>query len=377
MRILFVNEKCGYFGGIEQNVADTARGLRARGHFCSLAFQETTDRQPGEYQAGFDECLAMQPFAAALDRARPDVIYMHKADVRSLGAMPGGVRRVRMIHDHDLCCPRRHKYFAWNGRICHQPAGWRCYADLAFLGRGTGAVPVAIVSIGDKLREMTVNRSLARLLVGSSAMRQELLQNGFAQEQVQILPPVVRMPEREMAPIPKENRILYVGQLIRGKGVDLLLRAVACLTSDFELTIVGSGNARAALEKLCATLHIAHKVRFAGWVNPADLGSYYAAAKVVAVPSRWAEPFGMIGLEAMHYGRPVAAFAVGGIPDWLEHGVTGLLAPEMDVRALGAAIQTLLRDPALCARLGRQAQESVRTKFTFDGYLDRLEGFLS
>ena len=377
MRILFVNEKCGYFGGIEQNVVDTARGLRARGHFCSLAFQETTGRECDEYRAAFDECLPIHPFAAAVDRARPDVVYMHKADVRSLGAIPGNVRRVRMIHDHDLCCPRRHKYFAWNGRICRHPAGWRCYADLAFLGRGSGAFPLAIVSIGDKLREMAVNRSLARLLVGSAAMRRELLDNGFAAEQVEILPPVVRMPERAMAPIPRENRILYVGQLIRGKGVDLLLRAVAGLRCDFELTIVGSGNARPALEKLCATLRIGPKVRFAGWVNPADLGSYYAAARLVAVPSRWAEPFGMIGLEAMHYGRPVAAFAVGGIPDWLEHGVTGLLAPEMDVPALSSAIETLLGDSALCARLGRQAQESVRTKFTFDGYLDRLEGFLS
>src|SRR5579863_4387245 len=110
VRILFVNEKCGYFGGIEQNVADTVRGLAARGHACSLAFQETTGRQVDEYQALFKSCVAMHPFSDAVAHVRPDVIYMHKADVRSLGALPDGVRRVRMIHDHDLCCPRRHKY---------------------------------------------------------------------------------------------------------------------------------------------------------------------------------------------------------------------------------------------------------------------------
>jgi glycosyltransferase involved in cell wall biosynthesis len=377
VKILFVNEKCGYFGGIEQNVSDTAHGLRGRGHICSLAFQETTGRQMDEYRASFDECVPMHPFADAVARVRPDVIYVHKANLLELGAMPEGVRRVRMVHDHDLCCPRRHKYYAWNGRICRQPAGWRCYLDLAFLGRGAGPARIALVSIGEKLREMRYNRSLPLLLVGSAAMRRELLQNGFSPGQVDVLPPVVRMPERAMAPIPRENRILYVGQLIRGKGVDLLLRALPLVGCDLELTIVGSGNARGRLEQLSAKLGIAGKVRFAGWLSPQDIGSYYAAAKLVVVPSRWAEPFGMIGLEAMHYGRPVAAFAVGGIPDWLEDGVTGLLAPEMDVRALAAAIERLLREPELCSRLGRQAQERVRTQFTFDRYLDRLEGFLA
>ena len=100
-------------------------------------------------------------------------------------------------------------------------------------------------------------------------------------------------------------------------------------------------------------------------------------AKLVVVPSRWPEPFGMIGLEAMHYGRPVVAFRVGGIPDWLEHGVTGLLAPEQDTRALAQAIDQLLADPQLCAKFGAAAQSCVREKFSFDRYLDRLEMLLS
>jgi glycosyltransferase involved in cell wall biosynthesis len=377
VRILFVNEKCGYFGGIEQNVADTAAGLSDRGHACSLAFQESTGRQMEEYKSRFEACIPMHPFADVVKRTRPDVIYFHKVNLGQIGEIPADVRQVRMVHDHDLCCPRRHKYYAWNGRICRQPAGWRCYLDLAFLGRGTGPAKVAFVSIGEKMGEMRRNHGLTLLLVGSAAMRRELLDNGFSPDQVDILPPVVRIAERAMAPIPAENRILYVGQLIRGKGVDLLLRSLPLLTRDYELTIVGSGNAQYKLEQLCAELKIAGKVNFAGWVNPQDLGSYYAGAKLVAVPSRWPEPFGMIGLEAMHYGRPVVGFDVGGIPDWLEDGVTGLLAPEQDVRSLAAAIGRLLGDPALCDRLGRQAQEKVRTSFAFPNYLDRLEGFLS
>ena len=377
MRILFVNEKCGYFGGIEQNVAETAAGLRERGHRCFLAFHEATGRQVPEYQANFEECVPLDPFPQAVERVQPDVIYIHKANVQSLGDAPTGVRTVRMVHDHDLCCPRRHKYYAWNGCICRHKADWRCYLDLAFVARSAGPAKIAFVSIGEKMTEMRRNQQLALLLVGSAAMREELIQNDFPPDRVEILPPVVRMPLRAMAPIPAENRILYVGQLIRGKGVDLLLKALPHVRCDYELTIVGVGNARASLEAFCAKLGLGGKVRFEGWVNPQDLGDYYARAKLVAVPSRWPEPFGMIGLEAMHYGRPVVAFRVGGIPDWLEHGITGLMAPEQDVRAFGAALEQLLSDPQLCSQLGRQAQERVRTKFRFENYLDRLEEFMS
>ncbi|SPE36615.1 Glycosyltransferase [Candidatus Sulfopaludibacter sp. SbA6] len=376
MRILFVNEKCGYFGGIEQNVADTAAGLRGRGHQCFLAFQEATGRQMSEFQRGFEQCLPMMPFAECVKSVRPDVIYMHKVNLRGMGGAPAGARTIRMIHDHDLCCPRRHKYYAWNGRICHVQAGWRCYLDLAFLGRAPGPQKIALVSIGEKLGEMRENRRLSLLLVGSAAMRAELIQNGFAEDDVDTLPPVVLMPLRELTPIPRENRILYVGQLIRGKGVDLLLRALAHVASDYELTIVGTGNARVKLEQLCAKLGLEKRVRFAGWVNPDGLGEYYRSAKVVAVPSRWPEPFGMIGLEAMHYGRPVVAFNVGGIPDWLEHGITGLLVAEQDVGAMARALEQLLGDAERCAQLGRQAQERVRARFSFENYLDRLEAFL-
>ena len=376
MRILFVNEKCGYFGGIEQNVAETAAGLRARGAQCFLAYRETTDRQVPEYQANFEECVPLHPFPEAVARVRPDVIYIHKADVRSLGSAPASMRTIRMVHDHDLCCPRRHKYYAWNGRICTHKADWRCYLDLAFVTPSANTAKIAFVSIGDKMLEMRRNQQLALLLVGSAAMREELVQNGFPSARVEILPPAVRMPLRAMAPIPEENRILYVGQLIRGKGVDLLLRALALVRGDYELTIVGDGNARTQLDALSKELGLGGKVRFAGWVNPREIGDYYARAKLVAVPSRWPEPFGMIGLEAMHYGRPVVAFRVGGIPDWLEHGVTGLMAPEQDVRAFAAALDRLLSDRQFCSQLGRQAQDRVRTGFCFEKYLDRLEGLL-
>ncbi len=384
MRLLFVNEKCGYFGGVEQNIAHTVEGLTARGHECQLAFTSVTDREPDVYRAlfsdthRFDDSASQQEVRKLVEAAAPDAIYLHKVQrVEPWIAAAQGRRVVRMVHDHDLCCPRRHKYFAHSGRVCRCGAGWRCWMDGAFLERSSGPLPVRYASIGAKLREMRRNRHLDALLVGSRFMQDELLTNGFPRERVHILPPVVRMQEIDTGPVPEDPNVLCVGQLIRGKGMDLLLHAAAEIRRPFTLRIAGTGNALAKLEALRDELGLGGRVEFTGWVPPAETGALYEAAKVVVVPSRWPEPFGMVGLEAMWRGRPVVAFAVGGIPDWLEDGDTGFLVDEQDTGAMARRLELLLDDTEMARALGANARERVRQRFSFDGYLDELEMHLS
>ncbi len=390
MNILFINEKCGYFGGVEQNIADTVEGLRKRGHTCYLAYGETSERGLEPYKALFQEtfpCLeagagtredGAQPLDRILSRVSPDTIYLHKVpETGPYLHLLNRTRIVRMVHDHDLCCPRRHKYFVTNGRVCRHRLDLRCWLDGAFIARShTSPTGFAFVNIGRKRREMRRNYRLNALLVGSRFMREELLQNGFPPEKVHILPPVIRMENPGPSPLPEKPRILYVGQLIRGKGVDLLLRALHRLRRDYRADIVGAGNAGPELKALCKELGLDGNVTFYGWIPNETLSPFYSRARVVVVPSRWPEPFGMIGLEAMHHGRPVVAFDVGGIPDWLEHRVTGLLVPEQDVAALAASIGEVLADPGLALSLGQKGLERVRARYAFERYLDDLEGYL-
>lgn len=392
MKILFVHENLGYFGGVEQNIADTVRGLAARGHRSWLAYGQRTEKDVGSYAELFEStfpCKELmtrddgsthdsEPFGAILECLRPDVVYSHKVpEVQFLASIFGRIRTVRMVHDHDLCCPRRHKYYAWNGRICDRRAALRCYGCAAFLvrdrSRRTG---FRYESIGSKRKEMRRNRAFDRLLVGSRFMRDELLQNGFTEERVAILPPVVRMESPPWVPVPEAPNLLFVGQLIRGKGVDLLLQALAQLSTEFVAKIVGTGNAECNLRTLCTQLGLDERVEFCGWVPNEELGSLYETAKIAVVPSRWPEPFGMVGLEAMRHGRAVAAFGVGGIPDWLETGVTGLSVDEQDVAGLSRALQRLLTEPDLAATLGENARKRVSERFSFERYMDKLESHL-
>ena len=85
----------------------------------------------------------------------------------------------------------------------------------------------------------------------------------------------------------------------------------------------------------------------------------------------------MIGLEAMRHGRPVVAFDVGGIPDWLGHGSTGLLVPEQDIQTFADALERVLTDTEYAATLGRNGYERVVSRYSFDDYLDQLEAHLS
>ncbi len=380
MTILFVNERCGYFGGVEQNIADVAAGLRARGHHCHLLAQAETTRDVAGYRALFDACHACNladaaAIAACVAAVRPAVVYVHKVtQIAPLLALPKPLRIVRMIHDHDVCCPRRHKYFAYNSRICRHAAGWRCWADGAFVERDrTAPLGVRYHSIPATLRELRANHALDAVIVGSRFMRDELCDNGFAAPRVHVLAPIVRWDARAGTPAPDEPRIVYIGQLIRGKGVDLLLRALALVRAPWQAEIVGDGNARAALERLCRQLGLCARVQFRGWVDNAALGAVYTRAKVVVVPSRWPEPFGMVGLEAMRHARPVVAFAVGGIPDWCVDGVTGILAPEQDLAAFARGLEQVLHDTPRARQMGAAALAHVTAAFNFDAYLGALE----
>jgi glycosyltransferase involved in cell wall biosynthesis len=170
--------------------------------------------------------------------------------------------------------------------------------------------------------------------------------------------------------------MLFVGQVVRGKGLDLLLNAAALVQGDWRLDVVGRGRQLEECRGLAVRLGIADRVNFAGWVPHQQLDDWYRRASFTVVPSRWPEPFGMIGLESMSRGRPVVAFDSGGIRDWLAHDEAGLLVPALDVPRLAEALQHLASTPSRARQLGQQAALSCRRRFNHDRYLDEMQSAL-
>jgi glycosyltransferase involved in cell wall biosynthesis len=171
----------------------------------------------------------------------------------------------------------------------------------------------------------------------------------------------------------KRNLILFAGQIIRGKGVDLLLKALARLRVLFECIILGDGNYRSHCQRLCARLNLADRVQFRGFVPADELEQFYLDASVFAVPSIWPEPFGMVGPEAMRYGLPVVAFDSGGISEWLTHGENGFLASWKDVETFALQIELLLRNKYLARQMGENGRERVNRVYSAERQVDNLE----
>lgn len=153
-----------------------------------------------------------------------------------------------------------------------------------------------------------------------------------------------------------------VGRLDRQKGFDVLVRAVASLP-DVHLVLIGDGPERHALEDSIAQLGLQDRVTLLGW--SAEAPALMRSFDVLAAPSRW-EGLPLVVLEAMLAGVPVVATPVGGVPDAVRHGQTGLLVPVDDDRALTAALDQLVSDRALRRQLAAAAADDARRHFTVE-----------
>lgn len=172
-------------------------------------------------------------------------------------------------------------------------------------------------------------------------------------QDVRVIPNGVELPAATDAAEADPPEVLFAGRLSPEKGIEEL----AAAADGLNLVVAGDGPLRPLLPQA------------RGFVPPAELAQLYDRAAVVVVPSR-RDGFPVACAEAMAHGRPVVASAVGGLPDMVVDGETGLLVPPRDPAALRAAVDRLLADAALRARLGRAARERIAELCDWDRVVD-------
>jgi glycosyltransferase involved in cell wall biosynthesis len=172
---------------------------------------------------------------------------------------------------------------------------------------------------------------------------------------------------------PTDKLVGSVGRLEPEKGHQVLLAAwpdIAARDQRARLLLVGDGSQREALEGAAAALgEAARSVRFLGWHD--EVASLTGILDLAVLPS-YREALGLAVIEALASGRPVVASAVGGIPELIKDGQTGLLVPPGDSAALAKAITRLLEDPAYAARLGVAGQRLVHERFCLELMIRRI-----
>ncbi len=373
-RILFTGVSPDRHGGLERFAARAVETLRAVG--CTVDCVDDVPRRLGFY-----------------DRVVMQKVPRRLADLRRLKLRYGD--RLRFYaHDHELTCLRRHGY-----NPLRRPCS-RTFAPLpcrlcALVTRPPGMLRALTRDLAGFLCEM---RGVTTFVQGDY-MRGRLRANGFAAERLVCVAPFwtdqVRVrtdfltrrlrvghgtekgrvrAKKGFRPVAADGvrplRLLYVGQLVAGKGVRVLLEAVARLRVPFTLTIVGAGRDERLLRRRAASL-APGAVRFAGWQT--DVAPFFAAADVVVVPSLWNEPFCLVGVEALAAGVPVVAFDRGGIGDWLKPDETGVFAPPT-AEGLARTLEGLSADPARLVRLSRTGAAFVRAHYSTGAF---VKGILS
>jgi glycosyltransferase involved in cell wall biosynthesis len=223
-------------------------------------------------------------------------------------------------------------------------------------------------------RLIAVSRAIERKLVDEerTTVPVTLIYNGVDLERYDHQEACCTLPD-EYGMEPGSQIVGVVARLEPEKGHPTLLEAwpaVLRACPDSYLLIVGEGSRRDALEAQARALRIAHRVVFTGRRD--DVPAVTAALDVAVLPS-YREAQGMVILEAMALSRPVVASNVGGIPEMIEDGVTGLLVPAHDAPALAAAIIRLLTNHPLADTLGRAGHDMVHDRFCIELMVGAIE----
>ena len=333
MKILVYLEKSDVRGGIEIFVERHIARLQAEGREVAVV----GDLRHGISDAPHVSCRASKTAPVPNAREEPpfgafDEIIVHKCtDVATLEKFPPE-KTILYVHDHEPICPRGYAYTPLKHN-CTRPGGiWPCIF-CAPLCRGWKA---ALGRVFSQKRRIAAMSKFKKIVVISQFMKSRLAANGVPPEKIAVEPPEIPRgsgASGETGGIPDID-LLYVGQLVRGKGVQLLLAAMTRMKTPRTLDIVGAGNMEGELKAIAARLGLSDRVRFRGFqANPR---AWMHKAKCIVVPSFWQEPYGLVAAEAVAAGRPVVAFAIGGLPEAC--GGKATLVPPGDVAALAEAL---------------------------------------
>ena len=348
MRVLHLADRLSERGGAHVHLRGVIGLLRARGHQVELAVGAA---DPGveppcvtHVVRGLEtrgrERVDLDPIVR---RVLPDLVHLHT--VVNPAALEWAARRraVITVQDHRYFCPGRGKWTA-AGHVCGQAlsreACAACFDDAAYFE-----------DVYALTRERLSALERLRVIVLSEYMRRELCAAGLAAARVHVVPPFVHGLDVDSAPAGPPC-VLFAGRLVEGKGVREAVEAWRRSGVSLPLVCAGTGPLRGALER--------QGVEVLGWVPHARLGPVFRRARALLLPSRWQEPFGIVGLEALAMGVPVAAWRSGGVPEWHPGGER--LAEWGDVDGLARALRAAVDGP----------RAAPAAAFEADALMDRL-----
>ena len=399
MTVLQANKFHFVKGGAERYYLDVSRRLRTRGHTVIPFAMRHARNEPSEYERYFvaevDYHGSLGAFGklraaarsvysretvrridALVARERPQVAHLHNiyhqispALVHALDRR--GVPMVHTLHDYKIVCPGY--LFMAGGRICeccrggryYRAIGHRCLLD----SRAASLVGAVEAYVHRWLRTYEKVRFF---LCPSRFLLEKIAEYGVAREKLVHFP--YFLPLEEYQPrYERSDYFIYLGRLSREKGVPTLLAALR-QRGGTRLTcrILGEGPLEEDLKRQAAQWGL-DRVEFSGYLKGEPLQAAIRGAAFTVVPSEWYENLPFAVLESFALGTPVVGSRIGGIPEMVLDGQTGLTFPMGDSRALAEALDRMEARPEQAVEMGRAARRLIEEKYAPEPHMERLE----
>jgi len=290
-----------------------------------------------------------------LRRVRPEVVHTHTSKAGAVGRLAAWLAGIPVV----IHTPHGHVFYGYYGSVTS--------AIIRLLERHLAKITDRIVTLTDRGAQEHVQYKIA------SPQKFVTIHGGNSLAQFRSLRVNAPVKRKELGLPPEGPIIGTVGWLVPIKGHTWLVRAVPRVLAEFPqacVVLIGDGPLLGELKHLAAELGISPHVMFLGTRH--DIPECLAALDLFVLPSL-NEGMGRALIEAMAVGCPVVATRVGGIPDIVADGTTGLLVPPRDDRALAEAILTLLRDRSRRAAYGESARRHVDDRFEVASMVRNIE----
>lgn len=353
--------------GEEHAVINTHELLRARGVQSRLLIEDSGSilglgRKLIAAASGIYNSAAYRRMRRAIRADRPDVVHAHNLlPLFSPSVLKAcrdeSVPVVITIHSFFLSCPI-HTHFR-DGQPCDRCRDSTEFACLSNNCRGSypESAVYAFRTWTARTLGLYVNNATAVIALSRFA-RRRLIDYGFAAEQVFDLPNFSPL-ERQPANVIGNEYVAYAGRLNSAKGVDVLIESAKKV--DIPVKIAGAGE-------YVPSGGTIDNVEFLGSLDRTEMPAFLGGAGFVVVPSRWYEMCPLVILEAMSLGIPVIASRLGGLPELVEDGKTGLLFDAGDSDDLAKQMWRLWSDAELRSELGAAARQRARSDYSPDAH---------
>jgi glycosyltransferase involved in cell wall biosynthesis len=374
MRVLHAYNNHRGFGGSDRATEATIGVLRERGvHVEEFKrdSREIPQNLAGKIQAfahGIYAPGAVREFAAVLRERPPDVVHVHELyPLISPWILPActraGIPVVMSCSDFRLSCPIATHYT--RGEACYRCAGGREYWCVLRNCRAQVPESVAYALRNASARRFGLfDRNVSRFVVASEYQRDVLAAKaGIDPGRVTVNYCAISLPPEPVSDPSLGAYVGFAGRFADEKGVEVMVEA--CRRVGVPMSFAGSAPDHPAVGP-------GDDATFVMTGSAEELARFYRGARILVVPSLWAETFGIVAAEAMSHGIPVVASRIGALEGTVRDGETGLLAQAGDAADLAEKIARIWNDAALARRLGANARKVVESEFSHQAHFDRL-----